>query len=192
MSFIIHSELNRDTKNDEECVEKYVYANLKSLPINIARKGREDADILSMYKLFELVSKCDHRHDISKYLYKVITYNGNNPIHREQYLLFIENISEIYSLCSGISEDSNRIFSNCMNILRACILEKTKGVSDIANLSKKASEKIENRDDDECPICMVQNKNIRNTVCLKCFHSICNDCYKNLPVRKCPFCREEY
>jgi hypothetical protein len=44
----------------------------------------------------------------------------------------------------------------------------------------------------ECPICYVSQDHEKFIACTQCKNGICQDCYGNLVVCKCPFCRRMY
>jgi len=71
------------------------------------------------------------------------------------------------------------------------ILEKVLTLINSVPQVKKVPDRVEDKEDDECCVCMEKFSDKKIKKKILCKHPLCTECYINLKSNKCPICRRK-
>jgi tetratricopeptide (TPR) repeat protein len=142
----------------------------------------ENYDAESCLELSKFYKNINDTEKMNKYLFMGIDFGYDNDDYSHDSFynkitkLFVDSILYLVDLLQNIG---------VLNVNQSAILNRLNREKDITILNNKIRlfSKLENII--ECNICLETKLNID----LHCGHEVCIDCYKQVYLKKCPFCR---
>ena len=130
---------------------------------------------------------------------RIRVYNNPNyhPNVNCQFPREIRREGQYYSIEGplGVAQTNNSMFYRAMN--KSTIKNITKETADQLTANSQSSNCVQNNkpnniyssDSEECVVCLENKKNVIFSPCGHYY--CCDECYNNLPTKKCPICRTQ-